>query len=133
MRQTTPTVDTEAWKQRYRAPITYAFLAQTNPARGLALSNRSGVMQLYAWDVATGEMRQITDTPEGKASGTISPDGRFIYYLQDEHGNEIGHFVRVPFEGGTPEDTTPEIPPYSSFCIGTLRGGNLLVMMIANS
>jgi dipeptidyl aminopeptidase/acylaminoacyl peptidase len=33
--------------------------------------------------------------------------------LDDELGNEIGHYVRVPFEGGVPEDITPDLPPYN--------------------
>ena len=72
------TDDAAPWKQRFRAPVTFAGLAKANPARGLATSNRSGVSQLYAWDVPTGKLRQITDRPEGKAFGYISPDGTSI-------------------------------------------------------
>src|SRR5262245_1514973 len=109
--------DAALWKQRYRLPLTWAELAKTSPERGLAVSNRSGVFQLYAWDVASGEMRQLTHTPTGKIGGYLSPDGRYVYYLQDASGNEIGHFVRVPFEGGEPEDITPDMPPYASWTI----------------
>ncbi len=88
------------WKQRYRVPHTWTEIAAENPHRGLASSNRSGVSQLYAWEVPTNELRQLTDRPEGVASGGISPDGRWVYYLDDEQGNEIGHIVRMPFAGG---------------------------------
>ena len=105
--------DKAPWKQRYRAPIVlWTQIAPANPARGLAVTNRSGKNQLYAWDVPTGALRQITNQPAGIQYGGISGDGRYIYYLDDEQGNEIGHFVRVPFENGEAEDLTPDLPPY---------------------
>src|SRR5919202_814043 len=133
MTEETRTDDAAPWKQRFRAPVTFAGLAQANPARGLATSNRSGVFQIYAWDVPHGELRQLTDRTEGKAFGYLSPDGRFVYYLDDRQGNEIGHYVRVPFEGGPPEDVTPEMPPYSSWSLQVSRANNLLGMTLANA
>jgi dipeptidyl aminopeptidase/acylaminoacyl peptidase len=97
----------------------------------LAASNRSGVYQLYAWDVPTGDLRQVTDRPDGQLFGVISPDGRYVYYLDDQQGNEIGHYVRAPFEGGEPEDVTPDMPPYSSFHLSFSMSGNLLGFMVA--
>ena len=75
-------------------------LAEGRPDWGLVASNRSGLFQLYAWEVPTGELRQLTDRPEGVLFGFIDALGRHVYYLDDAHGNEIGHLVRVPFEGG---------------------------------
>ena len=89
------------WKQRYRAPRTYAWPARTNAGRGMAISNRTGVYQLYAWDPASGELRQLTDRPTGKAGGVIDPQGSFVYYHDDKAGDEIGHWVRVPWDAGT--------------------------------
>jgi Tol biopolymer transport system component len=111
-----PQTDENArWIQRFRTPVVlWSELAKANPKRGIISGNESGIFQLYAWDVATNERQQLTDHADGKAFGTISPDGRYIYYLEDEGGNEIGHFVRVPFEGGEPENITPDMPPYSS-------------------
>ena len=61
-------------------------------------------------------MKQLTHTPGGHNSFLIlSPDGRWVYFLKDSHGNEIGHYVRMPYEGGEPQDITPGMPPYSSF------------------
>ena len=121
-------VDDEAsWKQRFRAPVVlYTQIAKARLDRGLAASNRSGVYQLYAWDVPSGELRQLTQRPEGQLLGYISPDGRFVYYLNDEQGNEIGHWVRAPFEGGAPEDVTPRMAPYSSFQLEVSQSGNLI-------
>lgn len=128
-----PQLDTNAlWKQRFRASrIAYSQLAKATPQRGLVISNRSGRLHLYAWDVPSSELGQITHNPTGKAFGYIQPDGRFIYYLADQQGNELGHYVRVPFEGGEEQDITPGLPIYSSFGIAASRGGNLLGIAVA--
>jgi dipeptidyl aminopeptidase/acylaminoacyl peptidase len=120
-----PQIEADApWKQRFRVPMTFVQPARANPTRGLVSSNRSGVFQLYAWDVDTGALTQLTDIPTGKPGGVIAPDGRFVYYFQDESGNELGHWVRVPFSGGPPEDMTPDLPPYASWNYSVARAGN---------
>jgi dipeptidyl aminopeptidase/acylaminoacyl peptidase len=63
-------------------------------------------------------------------SGSISPDGRYIYFHKDQHGNEIGHLVRVPFEGGELQDLTPILPPYSSNAWSINRTSNQLALNI---
>jgi acetyl esterase/lipase len=108
--------DDAPWKARFRAPTVMGTqVARLAPDRGLAVSNRSGIFQLHAWDVPSGELRQLTDKPEGMIFGTISPAGTHVYFLRDEQGNEVGHYVRVPFAGGTPEDISPGVPDYSSW------------------
>jgi dienelactone hydrolase len=124
-----PRVDDAApWKHRFRAPVVlWTQLARAAPTHGLAIGNQSGVHQLYAWHVVTGELTQLTHRPEGVSFGQLSPDGRYVYYLDDQQGNEIGHYVRVPFEGGDPQDVTPDMPLYSSlFSLSISQAGNLL-------
>lgn len=102
------------WKQRYRLPTTFAMqVARTNPTRGLASSDISGKEQLYAWDIPTGKFTCLTGKSDGVWFGILSPDGRYVYYLDDSKGDEIGHLVRVPYEGGQLEDITPDMPPYA--------------------
>ena len=118
------------WRKRFRATdIRWTFLAAQNPQRGLACTNKDGIYQLYAWDVPTGELRQVTDQPAGVIWGIISSDGNSIYFLKDEGGNEIGHYVRVPFRGGAEEDISPDLPPYSAFVPTQNRQGNLIGFM----
>jgi pimeloyl-ACP methyl ester carboxylesterase len=128
-------IDEQApWKRRYRLPtIAWTEIAKSAPARGLAAGNQTGKYQLYAWDVPSGQLRQLTDRPEGVLSGYLSADGRHVYYLEDKGGNEIGHYVRVPFEGGEPEVITPSLPPYSSWYLGCASGGTHLGFLAANS
>lgn len=122
------------WKQRFRAPsILWAKIANLNPQRGLVCTDRDGIMQLYAWDVATGDLQQLTNQPTSVISGLISADGEYIYYLQDDGGNEIGHYARVPFAGGAQEDITPDLSPYSSDGISQSFRGNVLGLHASDS
>src|SRR5688500_6289098 len=116
------------WKERFRAPlIAWTQIANLNHDRGLVCSDKSGIYQLYAWNIPTGELTRLTDRPTGIIwYGAISPDGRYVTYLDDAQGNEIGHYVRIPFEGGAPEDLTPDLPPYASFDFTFSRSGNLI-------
>ncbi len=124
------------WKKRFRAPtVQYTSIAPLNRQRGLAVSNQSGVYQLYAWDVKTGRLRQITDKPAGVVFGGISPDGAYIIYHDDQQGNEIGHYVRVPFDGdiNTPrEDITPDMPPYASLSASESLNGQWFGYTVAD-
>jgi len=120
------------WRQRFRATeILWAAVAPQNPDRGLICTNKDGVNQLYAWDIPSNQLTQVTHQPAGLLFGSISSDGNHIYYLNDEGGNEIGHFVKIPFSGGTAEDISPNLPPYSSFDILQSRSGNALGFIAA--
>jgi len=126
--------DNAPWKQRFRASsIMWADIAYQNPDRGLVCTNRDGVMQLYAWDIVTGDLQQVTNQPAGVISGIISADGEYIYFHRDDGGNEIGHFVRVPFAGGSEEDVTPDLPLYGSFQIFQSHSGTMLGMRAADA
>jgi dipeptidyl aminopeptidase/acylaminoacyl peptidase len=122
------------WKQRFQVErILWSALADERPDRGLAVSNRTGRYQLYAWEVQTGQLPQLTDRPEGVVFGFIDSLGRHIYYLDDTGGNEIGHLVRVPFDGGHVEDTSPDSPPYSTFGGVISATGNRLAFTRADA
>lgn len=115
------------WKQRFRAPsIAWSRRAARNPHRGLLCSNKDGVYQLYAWDTVSNQLKQLTDEPAGVAGGHISADGNFVYYLRDQRGDEIGHYVRLPFGGGEAEDITPQLPEYASHSLSECASGNSL-------
>jgi len=117
--------DNAPWKRRFRAPvIVWTQIAPANPARGLVINNASGKHQLYAWDVPSGALRQLTERPAGIRFGLLSGDGRYVYYLDDQQGNEIGHFVRIPFEGGEAQDLTPGLPPYSALDFAASGSGS---------
>ncbi len=132
MKKRTPELEAQ-WQQRFRiSKVMWTQTAKKAPERGLAVSNQSGVTQLYAWNVPGGSLRQLTYIPTGKMMGTLSPDGKFVYYLKDEGSNEIGHFVRIPYEGGEEKDITPHLAPYASHALGISRDVSRLVLMAAD-
>jgi len=126
--------DTAPWKVRFRIPRIYnTQIAIKDSTRGLVPCNKSGLFQLYAWNVATGSLTQLTNRSDGTLLGKISPDGRFVYYLNDQSGKEIGHLFRVPFEGDEPEDITPDMPPYQCFDYVQSLSNNFFGFIAADS
>jgi len=126
--------ETADWRARFRAPsIANMQLAGNNGKHGMVATNRSGVTQLYAWDVTTGNLRQITNKPAGVVFGGISPDGNYIYYHDDFQGNEHGHYVRVPFAGGEPENMTPDMPLFDSFTMSQSLNNRLFGFLAAGA
>lgn len=117
--------DNAPWKKRFRANVMgWSALASQNPERGLVCTNRDGTFQLYAWEVASGDLTQLTFHSGGVVLGVISADGEHVYYLDDKQGNELGHFVRVPFTGGDSVDLTPDMPDYGSWYLTESHSGN---------
>ncbi|MET7857772.1 prolyl oligopeptidase family serine peptidase [Streptomyces sp. NPDC005318] len=89
------------WEQRFRAPrVSLPDWAEDAPDRALFVSNATGTYELYAWDRATGEQRQVTDRPNGTTDGVLTPDGEAIWWFNDTDGDEFGVWMRQPFHGG---------------------------------
>ena len=125
--------DDAPWKKRYRAPaIALSRRASQNPKRACFCSNKDGVYQLYAWNIETGALTRLTDQPAGVVTGHISADGEYVYYLKDSGGDEIGHYVRLPFAGGAAEDISPDLPAYASTFFSESHSGNALGFTSAN-
>ena len=103
--------ETPLWEQRVRASrVTLPEWARDAPDRCLYVANPTGTFELYAWDRATGEVRQVTDRPNGTSDGTLPPDGGSIWWFRDTDGDEFGRWVRQPWAGGPDEDATPGVP-----------------------
>ncbi|MCP5010532.1 MAG: hypothetical protein GY942_11170, partial [Aestuariibacter sp.] len=127
------TNDDALWKRRFRQPrIIKSDVAAANPNRGLVCSNKSGKYQLYAWDVPAGQLQQLTDKEAGVMFGEIDPQGAYVYYLDDQKGDELGHIVRVPFAGGEPQDLTSDFPPYSDRGMAIDYENQHLVLCLTN-
>lgn len=113
------------WRKRYGAAhIWSARIARCLPTRGIVISAISGKSQIYAWDLSSEVLRPLTHHQDGVFTGTISPDGCYVYYLHDEKGNEKGHYRRIPWNGGEAQDLTPDMPPYAALyrCAVSLNG-----------
>ncbi|MFG2114410.1 prolyl oligopeptidase family serine peptidase [Streptomyces sp. NPDC048718] len=116
------------WEQRFRAPrVSLPEWAEDAPDRSLFVSNATGTFELYAWDRATGEQRQVTDRPNGTTDGTLSPDGRSIWWFADSDGDEFGVWMRQPFEGGADEPAVPGLAASYSAGLALGRNGTVVV------
>lgn len=99
------------WRARFRAPrMSKPDWAIDAPDANIYVSNASGVWEVYAWNRATGEHRQVTNRPNGTLSATTSRDGAWIWWFNDTDGDEFGSWVREPFAGGAPpERAVPDV------------------------
>ncbi len=132
MRNDAPAPAGNVWESRFRLPIwTLVSCADQAPDRALVASNATGRYQLYGWQTGKPPAR-VTSDPCGKNSGWISPDGRWIVYLEDEGGREEGRYVRIPFGGGTPENLTGEEPPYWASGFSFARDGRFVAFMTSD-
>ena len=99
------------WEQRFRAPsLLFPAWPQEVPERLVYSSNESGAYQLSTLDRSTGERRRITDDPVGLIHGVPTPDGDAVVWFHDATGDESGHWVMAPFEGGEPSIVAPDVP-----------------------
>ena len=99
-------------------------------------SNHEGIGQIYAWDLATGSLEVKTDSPAGKGGGALSADGKWVLYHKDSEGpgSEIGHYVKVAWDGGEPGseiDITPDLPPYAASGLAESKDGRILALCVA--
>jgi len=99
------------WEQRFRAPsILFPAWSTDAPDRLVYSSNESGTYQLSAFDRASGERRRITDDPVGLTEGMPTPDGTGVLWFHDATGEEFGHWVTAPFEGGPASIVAQDVP-----------------------
>jgi len=94
-------------------------------------SNESGAWQVYAWDRAAGERRQVTDDPIGVAGGGCTPDGEAIVWFEDTTGDEVGRWLIEPFAGGARRALAPGVP--DAWSAGLALGGDLVVVGVASA
>ncbi len=99
------------WEERFRAPsLLFPAWSPDAPDRLVYGSNETGTYQLFTLDRGTGERRRVTDDPVGLTSGMPTPDGGGVVWFHDATGDEFGHWVMAPFEGGEPRQVAPEVP-----------------------
>ncbi|MGW0907423.1 S9 family peptidase [Streptomyces sp. NPDC002853] len=118
------------WEKRFRAPrVSLPDWAEDAPDRSLFVSNATGTYELYAWDRATGEQRQVTDRPNGTTDGVLTPDGEWIWWFNDTDGDEFGVWMRQPFAGGgTDEPAVPGLDPSYPAGLVLARDGRMSVI-----
>ncbi|HEY8437113.1 MAG TPA: prolyl oligopeptidase family serine peptidase [Candidatus Limnocylindrales bacterium] len=121
------------WEARFRAPRTlWVRIAAGRPDRGLACTNRMGAYQIERWDVSSGTLEPVTNDPNGKIDGYLSPDGEWVVWHNDDGGNELGHFVAQRWDGGEVVDVTPAMHAYASFSAGFSSDGWFAASTVAD-
>ena len=111
-----------AWRRRFRAArTTLPGWARDDAERLLYASNAGGKWELYAWDRRSETHRQATDRLAGTVRGQLDPDGRRIFWFDDDRGSEFGRWAVEPFAGGTRETLAPEIGPAYSAGLAVAR------------
>jgi dipeptidyl aminopeptidase/acylaminoacyl peptidase len=120
------------WKQRFRASLFGGLQVAPGDRRSAVVSsNATGEFQAYALDPATGAMTQLTHADRGTVLAYLAEDGRTLLTLDDEGGNEIGHWVSIPVQGGAKTDLTPDMPGYSSWAVAVDRAGAQVAIAIS--
>ncbi|MGH7904222.1 MAG: alpha/beta hydrolase family protein, partial [Candidatus Dormibacteraceae bacterium] len=95
------------WRRRFLAPqMGVPRWARDEPGRCLYHSDESGRWECHAWDPRTGERRRLTDRPQGTGPGELDPAGDWLWWFDDESGDEFGVWMRQPF-GAMPGAATP--------------------------
>ena len=107
--------DLPAWEARFRARrVGLPDWALDRPERAaVAATTSQGVLELHSWRVGGDQLLQATSRPDGTATGTISPDGEWLWWFDDDKGDERGIWRRQPF-GSAPGELGSGIQPATS-------------------
>src|SRR5450755_2725798 len=109
---TTGSLPEPAWKARFRAArMTLPDWALLRPERSVFVSNASGTFEIYGWDRAIDVTTQVTSRPAGTHIATIDPTGEWIWWFDDDNGNEFGIWRRTRFDAPVTEEAVPLLPP----------------------
>lgn len=70
-------------------------------------SDRTQVSNIYAWEVATGRLKQITNVINGAFQPAVSPDGKTLAYLGYTHAGY--DLFAMPFDPDAAPDAEPSV------------------------
>ncbi len=81
------------------------------------LANTNGQKNIWSLPSGGGFAEQLTSfTDERVTELSVSPDGKWLAFLADHHGDEMTQVWRLPVTGGWPERLTDE--PEAQFTLG---------------
>lgn len=85
-------------------------VASSTDGRHLVLAaDPGGVSNVYAYDIEAERLSKVTNVPFGAIEPSISPDGRWLAYVNYRH--ESYELVRIPFR---PDEADPIEVPFPS-------------------
>ena len=93
------------WERRFRAPrVGLPDWARDAPDRTAVIATADGVLEVHSWDQSSGALVQATRRKEGTASATIDPAGQYLWWFDDQDGDEHGVWRRQRFGSGPETD-----------------------------
>lgn len=115
-----------AWEARFRAGhVSLPDWAQDAPDRACVVATHDGVRQVHSYDVGTGALAVATNRPAGTTDASISADGAWLWWFDDDAGDEHGVWRRQAFgtapDGGASGVETPLDLP-AAYSAGLLLG-----------
>src|SRR5438128_10954591 len=118
------------WRRRFSAPLaSLPSWAPDNPQRLLYSSDISGKRELYAWNSRSTRHRQLTDRPGGTSHGHLDPRGEWIWWCDENNGDEFGQWRRQRFAGGSSRAAT-DLP--AAYEAGLALGTKLAVVALSD-
>jgi hypothetical protein len=118
------------WERRFRvAHIGMPCWAADAPDRCVVAATAGGITEVHCWDRAADRLTQVTARPAGTMNCDIDPAGEWVWWFDDENGNEHGVWRRQPFGSGPAEQAENVIglPPAYQAGLALGRGGLIAV------
>jgi len=115
------------WRRRFLATrFTMPVWARSRSERLLFPATFDGKWEYHVWDLSTGERRQATDRPAGTEHAAIDPTGEWVWWFDDDRGDEVGRWMRQPFGGGDAVPAAPGLEP--AFSAGLVLGAGFAIV-----
>ncbi|WP_380171095.1 prolyl oligopeptidase family serine peptidase [Kineococcus sp. DHX-1] len=118
------------WEKRFRAGrVGLPEWALEAPDRCVVVASVAGVLEVHSFDAGSGELRRLTDRPEGTSSATIDDAGEFVWWFDDTAGDEYGVWRRQPFGSAPGEDVEDPLGLPAAYPAGLAigRSGTVVV------
>ncbi|MFB9377583.1 prolyl oligopeptidase family serine peptidase [Kineococcus gynurae] len=111
------------WELRFRAGrVGVPQWALDAPDRCAVVATASGALEVHSYDVAAGELRQLTARPEGTSGAVVEPSGDGIWWFDDTAGDEHGRWRRQPFGAAPGESVTDPVDLPAAYSAGLALG-----------
>src|SRR4051812_12700156 len=118
------------WERRFRAPrIGLPDWARDAPDQAAVVATADGVLEVHSWDGATGALVQATRRKEGTATATVDMTGQFLWWFDDQDGDEYGIWRRQPFGSGPDADAEDAVGLPPAYPSGLAIGRDGLVVV----
>ncbi|MGW2813543.1 S9 family peptidase [Streptomyces sp. NPDC001415] len=93
------------------APALLPTIAELAPERGCFVGEADDHCEVFAWDLAQGTVRQVTDRPGlGTDTADVDPRGRTVWWFEDGPTGS-GRWLLQPWEGGADTPALPGVAP----------------------